>query len=140
MRYAANTTVPVEKSKADIEKTITRHGADAYYSAMDRLSASIGFRIDGRMIKIDIPLPNKDDFQSDAKYEQAIKQRWRALLLIIKAKFELIEDGMGSLEEEFMPWLLMPNGKTFGEWASPQIEAMYKSGKMPPLLPMGGKR
>ena len=30
MPYAARTTVPIEKSKAEIERTLTRYGADRF--------------------------------------------------------------------------------------------------------------
>jgi len=29
----------------------------------------------------------------------------------------------------------MPNNQTVGQWLAPQIEQVYLTGKMPPLLP-----
>jgi len=33
--------------------------------------------------------------------------------------------------------LIKRDGKTAGQWLSPQIEAAYGTGRMPPLLPIG---
>jgi hypothetical protein len=67
--------------------------------------------------------------------EVARRQRWRALALAIKAKLEAVESGIATFEEEFMAYIVLPDGQTVGEFLSPQIEAAYSSGRMPPLLP-----
>jgi hypothetical protein len=33
--------------------------------------------------------------------------------------------------------LVLPDGRTFGSWAEPQVEGMYADGQMPPLLGSG---
>jgi len=67
-------------------------------------------------------------------WEQAGRQRWRALALAVKAKLEAVESQITSFETEFMAHIVMPNGKTAGEILLPQIEDSYKNGKMPSLL------
>ena len=64
-----------------------------------------------------------------------MRQRWRALVLIVKAKLEAIEAGISTLEREFLADIIMPNNQTVGQWLAPQIEQVYLTGKMPPLLP-----
>jgi hypothetical protein len=34
--------------------------------------------------------------------------------------------------------IVLPDGKTVGEFMRPQIESAYRSGQMPPLLPWSG--
>ena len=56
-------------------------------------------------------------------------------MLIVKAKLEAIEAGISTIEREFLADVVMPNNQTVGQWLAPQIEQVYLSGKMPPLLP-----
>lgn len=147
MKYAENTTVPVDKSRAEIEKTLQRYGADQFLYAWGNEQAMIGFRFNGRNYKLLIPLPDRKDFaqtptgrgrkMEDAMkaWEQACRQRWRALALWVKAVLEITETGVISAEEAFMAWTALPNGQTVGQFIEPQIEAAYKTGHMPPLLP-----
>lgn len=37
-----------------------------------------------------------------------------------------------------MSQIVLPSGKTMGEWAVPQIEVAYENNVMPPLLSSGG--
>lgn len=59
-----------------------------------------------------------------------------ALALVVKAKLEAVESGISTFEQEFMAHIVLPNGQTTGQWMIPQIEAAYKTGTMPALLPM----
>ena len=69
-------------------------------------------------------------------YDQACRQRWRALLLLVTAKFEGVASGITTLEEEFLAHIYLPDGRTVGEFIQPQIEEAYRTGRMPPTLPM----
>jgi hypothetical protein len=68
-------------------------------------------------------------------WEQACRQRWRALLLVIKAKLEAVETGITSFEDEFMAHIIMPDGLTAAQHVRPWIAKSYASGDTPPLLP-----
>ena len=133
MAYAENTTVSVAKSRIEIEELIRKHGAGQFISGYSGNKVMIGFTAAGRQVRflIEIP-PGKTDKQS----EQLERQRWRALLLVIRAKFEAIESGVSCFDDEFMAHIVLPNGQTAGDWALPQIEAAYRSGQMPALLPV----
>ena len=151
MKYAEATTVSVERSKAEIERTLERYGADQFLSGWDagKSTAMIGFTMLGRQVRFFIELPDKadDEFQltetgraraetSALKaWEQACRQRWRALALVIKAKLEAVESGITVFEDEFLAHIVLPNGSTVGDWARPQIEQAYETLEMPSLLP-----
>jgi hypothetical protein len=149
-RYAADTSVSADRSRAEIERTLSKYGANQFLYGWDGPKAVIGFRMGGRMIRFLLPLPEKDSVEfthtrsrgtrrSDAQaylaWEQATRQRWRALALVIKAKLEAVESGITTFEEEFLAHTLLPNGTTVGEWAAPQLEEAYTKGRMPALLP-----
>jgi hypothetical protein len=55
--------------------------------------------------------------------------------LAVKAKLEVVESGISTFEDEFMPHIVLPSGQTVSEWMGPQITAAYLSGLMPPMLP-----
>ena len=147
-KYAANTNVSSELSRLEIEKTLIRYGADNFAYATSSGKALIGFTMYERQIKFVLPLPKKEEFkltptgrertensQFEA-WEQACRQRWRALNLVIKAKLEAVECGISVFEDEFMANIVLPGGQTVSDFMTPQIEKAYISGTVPKLLPM----
>ena len=147
--YAKDTTVDASRSREEIERTLVRYGADQFMYGWRDSQAVVEFRAKNRRIRFLLTLPSKNDFKfTDAKrivrsdkaqqeaYDQACRQRWRALLLVIKAKLESAESGIETFEEAFAMQTVLPDGTTGGEYFLPQVETAYKSGVMPPLLPM----
>lgn len=154
-KYANRTEVSVAKSKAEIETVLTKYGADQFISGWADDTAVVAFRMNERHIKMQLPLPDRKDpdithykrgyslveRSVDAqanRYEQACRARWRALLLVIKAKLEAIETGISVFDDEFMPHIVMPDGRTVSEHIRPAITNAYETGDMPPLLPHFG--
>lgn len=159
MSYATNTSVPVEKTRVDIERMLLQQGAGQIMSAFDAVkgTALIGWSMGGRMVRLSIPLPDPQEKRFKHRrvrggyswralpaekqrslWEQACRTRWRAILLILKAKFEAIEAGISTIEREFLADTVMADGRSVGEWITPQLDAMYASGRMPALLPAAG--
>lgn len=151
MAYAEKTSVSVSKTKADIEELIQRFGADQFVSGYKGNVAVIGFSMASRQIRFTLPLPDKGEREycftpgrgqrrtgeaALAAWEQACRSRWRVLYLIVKAKLEAVEAGIRTIEREFLYDIVLPDGRTAGEWVLPQIEAAYQTGQMPAMLPM----
>jgi hypothetical protein len=148
-KYAADTAVPPERSRAEIERMLIRYGATAFQYGWEDERSAIGFKLQERYVRILLPMPVIQDFEltesgrmrtetaTRSAYDQAVRQRWRALGLIIKAKLEAIESGITTLEREFLADVMLPNGQTAGQWLEPQIAVAYERGQMPPLLPGG---
>lgn len=152
-RYASKTEVPVVNTKAEIEAIVEKYGAGQFLSGWSGECAVIGFTMAERQIKFVLPMPDKTDkafthFKNSGGYlqlradgpalaawEQACRSRWRALLLVIKAKLEAVEIGISTIENEFLANIVMPNGQTVGEMAREPIAIAYQSGKMGNLLP-----
>ena len=78
----------------------------------------------------------RDESAQARLYEQAVRQRWRALALVIKAKLEAVEAGISEFEDEFLAHVMLPGGQTVGEWMRPQVAEAYLTRQMPPMLPM----
>lgn len=134
MSYAQSTSVSVERSKAEIEKLLKKYGASQFAYKTGEDGAVVGFAMMNKMIRFDLPIRGIEYFSSETKHAQETRQRWRALLLCIKAKLESVEVGICSFEEEFIAQIILPNGRTFGEEMIPQIDKIYESKKVPLLL------
>lgn len=149
--YASETEVPAERSRQEIERTLLKYGATSFVYGFQQTTAVIMFEMKGRRIKFNLPLPDRNSKDIthtpkgqrrsggslDAALKQSERQRWRALALAVKAKLESVESGITTFEEEFMAHIVLPNGSTVGAWMSPQIQAAYTGGKMPPMLGLG---
>ncbi len=70
-------------------------------------------------------------------WEQACRTRWRCMLLIVKAKLELIGMQLSTVDREFLADITLPDGRSVGEWLRPGIEKAYLGGQMPPMLGTG---
>lgn len=155
-RYAEGTSVSSSASQAEINHLLMRYGATSFMFGHKEDEAMVAFEMRGRRIKFLLPMPdrNADEFtigkhpqshkpmkltpdKAYAKYEQAAKERWRALVLCIKAKLESVESRIETFEEAFMPHIIMSNGLTIGETLLPQIAKIAETSKMPPLLGSG---
>lgn len=152
MSFAQDTNVPVERSRAEIERILTRYGADKFMVGSDSKQAVLAFQVKGKMIQFTLPLPDRGDkrfwFTPARKnkrtdrdaylaWEQACRSRWRALRLCIQAKLEAVACGITSFESEFLAHFVMPDGRTVGNHIIPQIERVALEGKMPSLLMLG---
>lgn len=131
MPYAAYTKVPVDKTKTEIERTLSRYGADRFMYAVQPKGATIVFEASNRRLRFDLPLPEGTRDKDDQKRRVA----WRALLLCIKAKLESVASKIETFEEAFLSHVVLPNGETVGESLSTPLREIYEGGKMQPLLP-----
>lgn len=148
-RYAKDTSVSVSSSKAEIERILERYGASQFMSGWSAEQELIAFSMNERQIRFVLTMPSRDDTEftrtetgkarvETAAYkawEQACRQRWRALALVIKAKLEAVESGIAVFEDEFMANIVLPGGRTVSEEVRPKIAVAYAGGAMQPLLP-----
>jgi phospholipase/lecithinase/hemolysin len=150
MKYAADTSVSVEKSRAEIERTVQRWGANQFMYGWDNTRAIVGFVMKNRQLRFNLDMPDRNakeflftparrtrrtDAQAYEAWEQACRQRWRALNLVIKAKLEAVESGISTFDAEFLAQLVLPNGQTVGEAVTPRIIEGIENNAMPSLLP-----
>jgi hypothetical protein len=132
-KYARETEVPAERSRSEIEQTLKKYGATSFGYGWQESGAIVVFEFKGRRMKFSLPMPD-ESFPNRGKEE---RRRWRSLLLSIKAKLVTVDDGISTVETEFMGHIILPNGMTVSEWMHPQIDTAYRDGKMPPLLGSG---
>lgn len=148
-RFAEGTKVPVETTRMELERVLRAYGADAVVIGWDGPTSTIAFRIQGRHVKYTIERPGRTESVVSAypsgrprpahaipeAIEAEHRRRWRALLLIVKAKLELVAGGDSDFADEFLSRVMLPDGTTVREWMGPQIDQAYETGRMPGLLP-----
>ncbi len=156
-RYASRTEVPAERTRMQLDQLLEKHGATQRGLISDDAHGRAGvmFTIDGRQIRLEMTIPSvsqllapkpkprgwdiwyepKRQAWAKKQHEQLMRSRWRALLLVTKAKLEVIAEGLSSIEAEFLAGLVLPNGCTVGAQIGAQIQEAYLTGTVPPLLP-----
>jgi hypothetical protein len=96
----------------------------------------VTFKLKERVVRLDVPMPTELEAGSKARMEQAMRQRWRALVLVLKAKLEAVESGISTLEAEFLANMVMRNGMTIGQAMLHRLPEVVESGRL--LPPAGG--
>jgi hypothetical protein len=147
-RYAEGTIVAPEKSEMEIKALLRKHGAEQVLSGTDEKAGRvmIAFVMKGRQIRVKVTLPTVDDEQFMKRWDRAarlkareaeIRRLWRALLLTIKARFEVVESGIETFESAWLAHIVTADGGTVAEHAIPALEEMYRTGRMPDMF-LGG--
>lgn len=107
---------------------------------IDREFVAIEFKMKAgdaeRRIRLEVPMPHKCEAGTQAKTEAATRQRWRALVLVLKAKLEAVASGISTLEAEFLANVVMANGMTIGQAIMPRLTEAAATGR---LLPSAGE-
>jgi hypothetical protein len=151
-RYAADTTVPVNRSREEIERTLDRYGATAFHYSREDLptgqAIGIEFRLGDHTIRLAMLLPSptekrfivdtrgylRSDNAAREHWEKACRQRWRALALVVKAKLEAIEGGITTLEEEFLSSIVVAGtDETVGQRLIPALRQRQQLPSLPTI-------
>lgn len=133
--YAHGTRVEVAKTRTEIDALLAKHGATsvAILNDEEKSRAVIAFAMKGARFRIDLPMPTIEEIKLDPEkapsghfwkstleretYAQAAlfqrrRERWRAVLLLLKSKLEIVRLGLYSLEHEFLADMVLPGGAT----------------------------
>jgi hypothetical protein len=140
MAYAKGTAVPVGRSVDEIRSILLKAGATHYAYGEDPDHAAIQFALDGRHYRFAVRRPIENEVggtahnQYGSRVDAEWRRRWRARVLWVKAQIEFAEGEPTAFHQAMLAHLVLPDGRTLGGWAEPQIEGMYARGGMPPLL------
>lgn len=148
-RFAAGTGVEIATTRAELERLLSGYGADAVVMGWDGPVSTIAFRLRGRHVRYTIERPTRSDSvvssypsgkpRSSYAIAEAVaaeyRRRWRALLLVVKAKLELVAAGDSDFDDEFLTHVMLPDGSLVRDWMGPQVARAYDTGEMPTLLP-----
>jgi hypothetical protein len=132
-KFATGTEVPTQRSRAHLEQLLRAHGAEGFAYGWTAEHDRIEFVWSSQRVRFTLPRPVTDKFaltpsglqRSDRQIQSAMenedRRRWRALLLLVRAKLEAVESGISIFEEEFLAFIVMPNERTVGEILVPQL-------------------
>lgn len=148
-RYASGTEVPVDRTQAEIGRTLTRYGVEEFAFGQAPGRAQVSFVSHGRQIRFVISLPNPADAEFTSTptgrdrapkaardaFDQAVREAWRALNLLIKAKLEAVARGVQTFEDEFLPYTVLPGGMTVADAVRDPVSQTFATGQASGLLP-----
>lgn len=155
MSAYATTTVPVERSQAEVRKLLTDYGASRFAFGEETDSAgvrwaAVQFAHGGHAVRMRVPHKPLDDKALAAKarrartqtyaqfeaaaIEQEAKRIWRVIAWNLKARMVAVEEGVETFEEAFLAHLVnAQTGRTV-------YEELADSGRVElgtPLLALG---
>lgn len=145
--FAAETSVPVGRSRSELEDLLRKYGADEFASGWQTGKARVQFRIQGRSVRLEVPMPTIKDVpekseggrrmnleQREKRLEQLERQRWRAIVLLTKSRLEAVAIGIETIETAFLAGFVTPNGRTVGELLRDQLDKVITEGAKVKLL------
>lgn len=120
-RFAEDTKVPVDRTRQDLERLLRGAGAEGYATAWDPTQDLVEFLWKGKQIRFVLP---RLATSSTGRRDQEERRRWRALLLVVKAKLEAVQSGISVFEQEFLGYIVVPaTGRTIYEHAQGPLAA-----------------
>lgn len=129
-RYAEGTIVTVESSRGEITGILAKHGVARMGWTTEPEQDVLMFELGGGSYRFNIKRPTaqslwevwKADGRSQLKYlpneaqvQAEWRRRWRANVLLLKAKLEFIDSGDTTLDRELLPYRVLKNGSTIEE-------------------------
>lgn len=151
MVYAKGTTVEVSSSQQEIARTLARYKIETYSFGQSPGQALVMFQVGLLPVRISIPLPARPNAArilnkgtgryvlAEPRWEQEVREAWRALLLLIKGNLEAVERGITTPQQAFMAYLVLPGGSTLGDAVLPQYHQALKTGDGPLALTAGAE-
>ena len=134
-KYANKTKVPVSKSKIQVEELLVNYGIDEFFFGTSPRGEGVGFKYKGKVYKHNVPMPDRNDYDYETQYNQAIRQRWRIFYMSLKMKLEEIQDGGIPFEDQFLSMMTLPDGSTVADFMRlPENIALLSKSEMPKLL------
>lgn len=133
-RFAQGTDVSVERSRGEISGILATHGVERQAWASAPEGDTLQFELAGFTYRFRIPRPAVADVQAawdeehpyaaagmranldwSKKVDDEWRRRWRANVLLLKAKLEFAEGEASTVVRELMPYALLQDGRTLEE-------------------------
>lgn len=155
--FASGTTVAASKTQGEIMGLLGGRGVTKIATMNDVGLFALAFEYNGVPYRITMPLPDSSDERfnyyrkgsslieraESAKidlFEAELNRRWRAFGNVIKFKIVAVEEGISTMEAEFIGNVVLPGGRTVAETHAQNLPALASSGVLPQLaLPGGGR-
>lgn len=147
-RFAEGTDVSVERSQAELAGILRKAGVLRQAWASEPEGDTLQFELAGHSYRIRIVRPDAEALHdqwraddatpsqlkylpTDTQVQAEWRRRWRATVLLLKAKLEYAEGDESSVIRELMPYALLKDGRT--------LEESIAAGGVPLLVAGGGR-
>lgn len=132
-RYAEGTKVSVDSSRGEITGILAKHGVERMGWTSDPQVDSLVFELGGGTYRLTMERPtlewakreHPNAYEWAPKVEAEWRRRWRANVLLLKAKLEFVASGDTTLDRELLPYRVLKSGRT--------VEETMLSGGLPML-------
>lgn len=125
-RFAEGTDVPVEKSRGEITGILATYGVKRMGWMAGPEGDELMFELEGRQFRFQIKQPTWADIsdryvydKNEADRRRAVdaewRRRWRANVLLLKAKLEFADDERSTVLRELLPYAVLADGRTLEE-------------------------
>src|SRR5919202_5011742 len=118
--HASGTRVEVHRSRYELERILSKHGAHDVLFVEADANASIQFAMHGHYVQLALPLPDPGNVRithtptgkprtaaaQERAYEQALREHWRSLVVAVRGKLQSVESGISTFEQEFDRFLV----------------------------------
>ncbi|MFN8631173.1 MAG: hypothetical protein U0838_12920 [Chloroflexota bacterium] len=136
-RYAEGTAVTVDRSRGEITGILAAHGVVRMGWFAEPEGDALQFELAGHSYRFRIARPTLAEVRrmypnardEQAKLEGEWRRRWRANVLLLKAKLEFADGEASTVVRELMPYALLTDGRT--------LEEAITAGDSVPLLGTG---
>jgi hypothetical protein len=134
-RYAEGTTVTVESSRGEITGILAKNGVMNMGWQTGPEGDQLLFELKGRRYSFAIPKPTMPEIRKmypnarddNSKWHAEWRRRWRAIVLLLKAKLEFSDGETTTVERELMPYMLTADGRT-------TLGQLVEEGRLPQLM------
>lgn len=131
--YVRGASISCAAFRAEIQEMLTRYGATGFRYGWEEGRTAIAFTAGGRHFRFVLVLPGStaDPLQprrtdpAAKPGEDASRQRWQKLSMLIRAKLEAVAAGVATFDEEFLAYMVLPGGGTVSQAVAPSIDAAY---------------
>jgi len=139
MGYAEGTTVDVMRSRLEVERLLQKAECSHVGVMHEPGKAIVFFQRRGWQVQMTVPIPMISnapqtrrgrwltDDQKREWVEQQARERWRQLLLALKAKFTALENGLETFEQTFLAHLVV-GGVHLGDRLLPAVRQAQEKG------------
>lgn len=122
-RFAEGTAVSVESSRGEISGILAKHGVVRQAWASEPEGDVLQFELAGHSYRFRIAKPTTTEVWAMYPNAREIapkvagewRRRWRANVLLLKAKLEFAEGEASTIIRELMPYALLRDGRTLEE-------------------------
>lgn len=139
-KYARGTSVTPTRTRSQLQTLLRKHGAEAVALMEDSIEIRVGFRLQGRSFLLQVPSVTQNSVFLDITHGRRVKprgwarlrtaqvrsmsnsiakaeerERWRAVLLLVKSKLVAVSLGLTTVEREFLADLVLPDKRRVHE-------------------------